>query len=199
MMRDKRSKRLFDSISPVYHFLYARHREKYQKFYKDKVECNLSRFSSVLDVGCGSGAMASVFSDLGLRTYGVDQSLGMLRVAKRQPENRNLKLIQNGAVDGLPFKDNSFDVIIAAYMAHGIKTDMRLKLYSEMKRVGRHLLILHDYSNKRSLITNVVEYAEGGDYFNFIKVIKDELEDQFGNLEVVPLEKRASCYICSLE
>lgn len=198
-MAANNSRRLFDNISPVYHFLYARQRKHYQRYYKEKIDCNLSRFSSVLDVGCGSGAMASIFSDLGLRTFGVDQSLGMLRVAKRQPENHKLTLIQNGAVDGLPFRDKSFDVIIAAYMAHGIKTEMRLKLYSEMKRVGRHLAILHDYSAERSLITTVVEYAEGGDYFNFIKVIRDELAQNFGNLEVVPLEKRATCYICSLE
>jgi hypothetical protein len=40
--------------------------------------------------------------------------------------------------------------------------------------------------------------GEGGDYFNFIKVVQDELRDYFGNLQVIPVEPRAALYICQI-
>jgi len=51
----------------------------------------------------------------------------------------------------------------------------------------------------RSPVTNIAEFAEGGDYFHFIRVVKDELRDYFGNLEIVPTEKRSCCYICNID
>jgi len=65
-----------------------------------------------------------------------------------------------------------------------------------MRRLSRNLVIIHDYTAKRSLITNLVEWGEGGDYFNFINVVQDELRDFFGNLQIIAVEPRAALYIC---
>jgi hypothetical protein len=67
-----------------------------------------------------------------------------------------------------------------------------------MRRLAVKIVIIHDYTDKRSLITDIVEWAEGGDYFNFIKVVQDELRDYFGNLQVIPVEPRAALYICQI-
>lgn len=197
-MTEKKSRKLFDTISPYYNRFYDRQRQNYARIIKLTNHCNLSHFSSILDVGCGTGAMASVFSEMGLETYAVDHSIGMLRVAKNRRENASIRLNQATTAGGLPFPENCFDVVMAAFVAHGMTAGQRLILYSEMKRVGKHLVILHDYNGVRSLGTSIAEFAEGGDYFNFIRVVKSELMDFFGNLEVVETDKRSCCYICNI-
>lgn len=195
----EKSRRLFDWLSPLYNQAFKRQRKRYAQIYGQMDHCNLSHFSSILDIGCGTGAMASVFADMGLKTYALDHSLGMVRVTKKRLANTPVNLLQGGATGSLPFPADSFDIVIAAFVAHGLKADPRQRLYEEMKRVGRHLVILHDYSQARSLLTNLTEYAEGGDYFDFIKVVNDELRDHFGNLEVVNLARGSCCYICTIE
>ncbi len=197
-MPDKRSRRLFDKLSPFYSRLFERQRLNYARIFINMDQCNLSNFSTILDVGCGNGAMASVFTDLGLKTFAVDHSLGMLRVAKSQQENSKVGFCLGSSLSGLPYSENSFDIVMAAFVAHGMKADMRLKLYQEMKRVGKHLVILHDYNEERSVVSSIAEWAEGGDYFNFIRVVKNELKDFFGNLEIVETEKNSCCYVCNV-
>lgn len=197
-MPNKKSRKLFDRLSPFYNHLYKRQHRNYARIFHEMDHCNLSHFSTIIDVGCGSGAMASVFSEMGLKTYAVDHSIGMLRVAKSRRENANVRLCRGSIGSGLPFSDNSFDVVMAAFVAHGMNADQRLLLYKEMKRVGKNLMILHDYNGVRSVAISIAEFAEGGDYFKFIRVVKDELMDFFGNLEVIETDKYSSCYVCNI-
>lgn len=197
-MSEKKSRKLFDRISSVYVRYYERQRQTYSRIFMKSHQCNLSNFSTVLDVGCGTGAMASVFLEMGLKAVAVDHSLGMLRAAKTRRENANVPLCQGSIIGGLPFSENSFDVVIAAFVAHGMDANQRLVLYEEMKRVGKHLVILHDYNGVRSLGTSIAEFAEGGDYFNFIRIVKKELIDFYGNLEVVETDTRSCCYVCNI-
>ncbi len=192
------SRKLFDRISPFYNRFYERQRQNYSRLFKQMHQCNLSHFSTILDVGCGTGAMASVFTEMGLKTYAVDQSIGMLRAAKKRRENSNVNLCRGSIMGGLPFSERSFDVVIAAFVAHGMVAEQRIMLYAEMRRVSKHLVIVHDYNGVRSLGTSIAEFAEGGDYFNFIRVVKDELMDFYGNLEVVETEKQSCCYVCNI-
>lgn len=197
-MSANKSLKLFNHIALFYALAYRWQRKHYHEIYANLPHCDLSRYSSILDFGCGNGAMASVFTELGLKTIGVDQSLGMLRVAKKQKENQAVTFIQGGNDNRLPFASKSFDIVLAAYVAHGIQPEQRLKLYAEMKRISRYLVILHEYNQNRSLLTSIVEYAEGGDYFNFIRIVQDELKGFFGNLQVIELGGQASCYICTV-
>jgi hypothetical protein len=68
-------------------------------------------------------------------------------------------------------------------------------MYDEMNRVSRHLIIIYDYNEHRSLHIDFIEWLEGGDYFNFIKEIKSELKDKFGDLSIVNANIRSSLYI----
>jgi len=65
----------------------------------------------VLEVGCGTGHWTKWFREgLGMRVVGLDLSEGMLAVAKgRLPE---VPLVRGDATS-LPFKDGSFDVVVA--------------------------------------------------------------------------------------
>ncbi len=128
----------------------------------------------------------------------------MLTIAKRQPENENIMFIQANVLERLPFADHSFDLSIASYVAHGMQKSERIKLYSEMRRVTKSKVIIYDYNQKRSFMTSLVEWLERGDYFQFIKNPKSEMEDCvsemakcFSEVKVIEVDTRASWYICT--
>ena len=191
------SSRLFDRIAPMYgrtfDFQYKNYLEIYQR---EAVKQILADSHSILDIGCGTGVMASALRDSGYQVTGVDASLGMLRQAKKLINPDTTSCALSDVNSGLPFFAKGFDVCLASYVAHGLKPPQRLALYAEMRRLAGKLVIIHDYNNKRSLITDIAEWGEGGDYFNFIKVVQGELRDYFGNLQVMPVEPRAALYVC---
>lgn len=191
------SSRLFDLIAPIYGRTFRHQHKNYLEIYqRQPVKEILAGCQSILDIGCGTGSMASALRDSGYQITGVDASLGMLRQAKNLLNSETTSCIFSDVSSGLPFFAKGFDVCLASYVAHGLKAPQRLALYAEMRRLAVNIVIIHDYTNKRSLITDIVEWAEGGDYFNFIKVIQDELREYFGNLQVIPVEPRAALYIC---
>ncbi|MEL7658427.1 MAG: hypothetical protein AAGU75_21255, partial [Bacillota bacterium] len=82
-----------------------------------------------------------------------------------------------------------------SFVAHGLQPEERKVLYREMYRITKHLIIIYDYNERRSILTNVIEWLEGGDYFNFIKTVKVELEECFQDVQVLDLGEHASCYV----
>ena len=70
----------------------------------------------VLDVGCGTGALASAFAERGARVWGVDASEEMLEVARAAVGKRvGLKL---GRAEELPFKDAWFERVVLRLVVH---------------------------------------------------------------------------------
>jgi ubiquinone/menaquinone biosynthesis C-methylase UbiE len=70
----------------------------------------------VLDVGCGTGALASALADRGARVWGVDASEEMLAVARAAVGKRvGLKL---GRAEELPFKDAWFERVVLRLVVH---------------------------------------------------------------------------------
>ena len=83
---------------------------------------------TVLDVGCGTASYAYLF-----RNYtGIDPSEGMIRQA-----NSNVQL---GEAEDLPFKDKSFDIVMAITAIHNFKDPK--KAIKEMERVGKKRIII---------------------------------------------------------
>lgn len=191
------STKLFNSISKIYGRFF-----KFQVNYYNKIiervrpEFDVSKYSSVLDVGCGTGALSFALSKQGLRVTGVDPSTGMLNQATRRTEDEYIEFINIIPGEELQFQDKSFDLVISSYVAHGLKPEERISLYKEMKRVAKDQVILHDYNKNRAPLTTTIEWLEQGDYFNFIKVVKEELDDIFDEVRVVDVDTRASWYIC---
>jgi len=106
----------------------------------------ISLGKKVLDLGCGTGNIASQLQTAAKTdTIGVDASFAMLKVAK----GKSLEVIC-ADIDNqqLPFRDGSFDTVIAAYVIHQIKN---LKfLLSECYRVLRDgVLVLLTSSHKQ--------------------------------------------------
>lgn len=204
-MSKKNSSFLFNAIAPLYGLFYNRQKKRYREVIRNMAtEFDLASFGSILDVGCGTGSLCSVLSESGLAVTGVDPAQKMLAIAKRQPENGSIRFLQASALEQLPFADRSFDLSIASYVAHGMQKSERIKLYSEMRRVTKSKVILYDYNQKRSLLTSLIEWLERGDYFQFIKNPKSEMENCvsemekcFSEVKVIEVGTRASWYICT--
>ena len=69
-------------------------------------------------------------------------------------------------------------------------------MYAEMSRTAKHLVIIHDHNQKRSVLTNIIEWFEGGDYFNFIKKVEGELKEHFHDVRVIGVDLQAAWYVC---
>ena len=91
---------------------------------------------AVLDVGCGTGALAARLSAIGYRVVGVDPSEGMLEVMRRRrPEIEAVKA-PGGA---LPFPDDEFDLVVSVAAMHHIAAEDEIRrTLAEMVRVCRH-------------------------------------------------------------
>lgn len=189
---------LFDKIAPLYSRFFdfqVRYFTKIQE--KMRNEVDFTKYNSILDIGCGTGALCKVFYDRGLEVVGVDPSKGMLAQANKKLNNLLIKLSHIIPGESLPFPDKSFDIVFTSYVAHGLKKEERIKLYKEMKRLSKELVIIHDYNENRGLLTSVVEYLENGDYFNFIKTAEKEMKEVFSEVKKVDVDKRAAWYICN--
>lgn len=194
----KAKKDIFNWIAPVYGIFYRWQKQHYRRIFNSFCQnMDWHKYRKIIDIGCGTGAMTSVLSERGLLVTGVDPAAKMLQIASSKPENKQIRYIQGNVLERLPFADQHFDIAIAAYVAHGISAPERQIMYKEMNRLARYKIVFYDYNENRALLTTLVEWLEGGDYFNFICTVEDELKSFFSDVEVKQVGKRASCYICT--
>jgi ubiquinone/menaquinone biosynthesis C-methylase UbiE len=96
----------------------------------------------VLDVGCGTGAMAVAAAGRwpSVVVDGVDASDGMLAIARRELDAipgpiRDRVRYRQGYADRLPFDDGTFDVVLSAFVLQLVPS--RPRALREMRRVLR--------------------------------------------------------------
>ena len=115
-MRDWRT---YDDVAETYERVHA---PRLAEVARDLVEMiDLPAGAAVLDVGTGTGVAAQAAADAGATVVGVDESLGMLRVARR--ERPKVPVAAALAID-LPFGSGRFDAVLGAFvLAHFDKID----------------------------------------------------------------------------
>jgi len=195
---------LFNRISVPYGWFFGHQRRMYQRALDVLSQhVTLQDYRTALDIGCGTGALALELAEQGLSVTGVDTAAGMLAVARKNTEGSGIRYLQADVLSGLPFDDDAFEMSFASFVAHGLEPDERSLLYRELARVTSDLVLLYDYNKKRSLVTDVVEWAEGGDYFRFIRSVPREMEECvhamrrcFADVSIVPAAERANWYLC---
>lgn len=203
-MSEKKDNVLFNTIAPFYGLFYQSQKRNFKKIIENaQEEFDLLKYKTIIDIGCGTGALCSVLNKEGLQVTGIDTAEKMLKIAKSKPENKGIHFIRADILERLPFNDKSFEIAITSYVAHGLEQEQRRQMYAEMGRVAKKWVIIHDYNKKRSLATSLVEWLEGGDYFHFIRhaevEMKDcmtELEPCFSEIRVINVGVRANWYIC---
>ena len=195
----KKTSSVFDRIAPIYGLFIDYQKKRYHAVLENiKSEFDFSECQSIIDVGCGTGALCSVLDQKGLTVTGVDPSQNMLRIAEKKQMNTGIKFINASILERLPFEDKNFDISIASYVAHGLKENERAKMYAEMRRVTKNRVIIYDYNQNRSVFINIIEWLEGGDYFNFIGNTVQELKENFHEVKVIDVDTRAAIYLCTL-
>jgi len=195
-MSDKGNNFLFNTIAPIYGLFFNFQVRKYRKVIKDN-RVLFNKIDTILDIGCGTGAMCYVLYEIKMNVTGVEPAIKMLNIAKRKNKLNNVNFIQADILERLPFEDKSFDCSIASYVAHGMKVNDRIKMYQEMNRVTKTNIIFYDYNSKRSMLTDIVEWLENGDYFNFIKQVEIEMKQNFKDVKVIKVDRMASLYVCT--
>ncbi len=188
--------RLFNLIAPIYNLFFNFQVKYYDKtLLKMKDEINMKDYKTVLDIGCGTGALCYVLYKNGLTVTGVDASMKMVRTSRANLKGKSITVFKVNPNRSLPFDDDAFDIVISSYVAHGLKPDSRIHFYKEAKRVAKEKVIIHDYNDNRALLTTMIEWLERGDYFNFIKMAETEMKEYFKGVKVVDVYKRAAWYI----
>ncbi|MGL4336021.1 MAG: MerR family transcriptional regulator [Turicibacter sp.] len=95
----------------------------------------------ILEIGVGTGNLASKFLTEDCTIIGIDQSREMLTKAKSKFPNLKVLL---GEFLKLPFSDKSFDVIVSTYAFHHLTADEKMVAIDEMLRVLKpegHIII----------------------------------------------------------
>ncbi len=196
---------LFNKIAAIYGLFFNYQVKSYRRVLLNaKMELDFSAHHSIIDIGCGTGALCKVLKKHGMNVTGLDPAEDMLAVARKKvgktkPDQEDIKFLHGNVLTGLPFQDKSFDLAISSYVAHGLMPEERQSLYDEMKRIAKYAAILHDYNERRSLIIDITERLEGGGYFSFIENIQDELTNKFGNVKVVNTGRHSALYICKTD
>lgn len=188
---------LFDRIANIYAWFFDRQKKGYEIAIKKLSETeDISEVKRVLDIGCGTGALCSVYAKQGYKTFGIDSSAKMLAQAKKKNTGKNIEFQLASVADDLPFESNSMDLVSASFVAHGLPRDLRMKMFREMHRISNNLIVLIEFNQHRCWYIDIIEWAEQGDYFNFIKSVDLELDSLFVSVKKVDLNATSSLYIC---
>lgn len=71
----------------------------------------------VLDVGCGTGAMGLVLSEMGHRVKGIDLSENMMSIGREKAKECGLSMtFEIGDAEQTQFEDNTFDVVVNRHL-----------------------------------------------------------------------------------
>lgn len=181
---DRRARFIFNLIAPYYHWIDKGTQKDYQKMAALLNEKIPLSGKSVLDMGCGTGSWLKALSFYPVeKAMGLDMSSEMLKHAKEQNPDLDC-LHQEGSLT--EFEDNSFDFVTATFVLHGMKADKRAVLLSEMKRIAREKVIIHDFYGKTQAVAVVLEWLERSDFRNFKKHFQEEMATVFSSSSIVP-------------
>ncbi|MDX2442461.1 MAG: class I SAM-dependent methyltransferase [Bacteroidales bacterium] len=180
---DVRHKRIFNLIAPIYGWLNGYVRSHFRDAIKTVNSIAKVEGKNVLDIGTGTGAWASLFVEKGANyVHGLDFAEKMIDVAN----NRYGSSVEFSLADAqnLPdFKDNSFDIVTASFVLHGVKKDKREKILNEMKRITRDLVVIHDYYGHSGPVVQFLERLEKSDYIYFKGNFYKELSEFFPHVQ----------------
>ena len=109
---------------------------------------NLVGGESLLDVGCGTGALTSMIAQKmnGKGSiFGIDLSPRMIEIARKKTNRQGSQIeYRVGSSLALPFSDETFDVVVTSLVYHQLfSREEKVKTLSEIRRVlkpeGRYI------------------------------------------------------------
>jgi ubiquinone/menaquinone biosynthesis C-methylase UbiE len=132
---------------------------------------NVGPDSKVLDVGCGTGNLASLLAEQAAEVVGVELSPAMADyAARRLSASTNVSILVGDVMEVLAERpDGYFDVATMALVLHEMPADARGPVLREVTRVAKRLLCL-DYRvpmpwNLQGARNRLVEALAGVEHF----------------------------------
>ncbi|PIR38385.1 MAG: hypothetical protein COV34_02145 [Candidatus Zambryskibacteria bacterium CG10_big_fil_rev_8_21_14_0_10_42_12] len=91
----------------------------------------------VLDLGSGTGRNSIYFAELGAHVSGIEISSVALREAEKQTKDKGLDItyLHKSMGENLPFKDNSFDIVLDVTSSNSLTEEERDIYIQETNRV----------------------------------------------------------------
>ncbi len=119
----------------------------------------LSRISprqSIIDICCGTGRQAEIYSQRGARAYGLDASRHMISEANKKAKATLTFIL--GDATAIQCPDSMFNYSSTSLALHEVDNDVRDKFISEMRRVTKpdgYLMFL-DYGAPNSGMSSIL-------------------------------------------
>ena len=132
-MRGEIAQRLFADLGPTYDRNAALRSLGQDPRWRRFLVSRVPPGSEVLDVATGTGAVARLLLERGCTVTGLDQSPGMLAVAR--PRLGDRARFVEGRAESLPFPDASFDALTVTYLLRYV--DEPGEVLRELARVVR--------------------------------------------------------------
>lgn len=125
----------FDEIAAVYDESLPAHVVEHYLDKRTAFVAALLPAGRVLDVGCGTGALAQRLAERGYAVVGVDPSEGMLEVLRAR--GPGLDAVQASG-EALPFPDDQFDLVLTVAALHHVAAPEAVRrTLGEMTRVSK--------------------------------------------------------------
>ncbi|MFP4547709.1 MAG: class I SAM-dependent methyltransferase [Fidelibacterota bacterium] len=151
------------------------------KYQHKKVLMHISPDKRVLDVACGTGALALKIAAKAQHVTGIDLSESMIDLAKSTQQKRKISNAEFRVTDATnlsEFHDNEFDVGVMAMAVHQFPRTVAKQILLEMKRVAKTLVVL-DYNHQMSpgfgkTVIYFIEWLAGGEHHrSFLDYMKN--------------------------
>jgi ubiquinone/menaquinone biosynthesis C-methylase UbiE len=189
-----RSKKIFNSIAWIYDLTAANIRKTFTPSIRALVhEIDLGG-KTVLDVGTGTGVWADMIRGCGAVVSGIDFSEKMLAKARKR-YGGDICFMEADANNLADLGDDSFDIVTASFVLHGMTRDKREPVLLEMRRVSKGIVAIHDYDKGAPLFSLFLEWLEKSDYYNFTEHFYEEFCHFFIDCIKVPVSKGTALYI----
>ena len=128
--------------------------------------------STVVDIGCGTGAQLFALGNRIVRGLGVDHSNTQTGHARQQANSLRLPHIEFLTADAThleSIRENEFDFAVASLVIHEMPMEIRLPVLQEVQRIARQLIIVDWEARQptlwRRISTNVIERMAGGEHY----------------------------------
>ena len=143
----------------------------------DSVLNHVEPSHSVIDVACGTGALALSLARKARHVTGIDLSEESIAAAQRMAGRRgtdNVRFETRDAGDLSCYNSGEFDIAVTSMAVHQFNAGIAGKILAEMRRIS-HRVIIIDYNHlmprgwRRSTAWGM-EFLAGGDHYRNFKI-----------------------------
>ena len=119
---------------------------------------------TVLDVGCGTGAMGLLLAEMSHEVTGIDLSEGMMAKARGKADAQKLSIeLMTGDAEHLPVHNESFDVVVNRHLVWTLPhPDVALEEWHRVLKTGGVVLIIEGVWTNRSFLTRAKRRVSNG-------------------------------------